>query len=51
VCRKEACGYTKEIKRKSMLKIIDKCPRKKREREEKNDKDSSCFLAIVSKFK
>jgi hypothetical protein len=34
-----------------MLKIMDKCPSKKREREEKKEKDSPCFLAIVSKFK
>jgi hypothetical protein len=33
-----------------MVKIMDKCPSKKREREEKKDKDSTCFHAIVSKF-
>jgi hypothetical protein len=33
--QKKACGYAKEIKRKSMVKIMDKCPSKKREREEK----------------
>jgi hypothetical protein len=35
VCRNEARGYAKEIKRKSMLKIMDKCPSKKREREKR----------------
>jgi hypothetical protein len=33
-----------------MLKIMDKCPSKKEKEKKKEDKDSPCFLAIVSKF-
>jgi hypothetical protein len=43
VCRKEACAYAKEIKRKSMLKIMDKCPSKK-EKEKKRIKIAHVFL-------